>query len=49
MINQNGSLRSRDDVKLSVDNRAFKYGDGIFDTIKFKDGIEVTDVNEVAA
>lgn len=39
MINQNGSLRSRDDVKLSVDNRAFKYGDGIFDTIKFKDGI----------
>lgn len=38
MINQNGSLRSRDDFKLSVDNRAFKYGDGIFDTIKLKDG-----------
>lgn len=38
MINQNGSLRSRDDFKLSVDNRAFKYGDGIFDTIKCKDG-----------
>lgn len=38
MVNQNGSLRSREDVKLSVDNRAFKYGDGIFDTLKFKDG-----------
>ena len=38
MINQNGSLKSREDVKLSMDNRAFKYGDGIFDTIKFKDG-----------
>lgn len=38
MVNQNGSLRSREDVRLSVDNRAFKYGDGIFDTLKFKDG-----------
>ncbi len=38
MINQNGSLRSGEDFKLSVDNRAFKYGDGIFDTLKFKGG-----------
>lgn len=38
MINQNGSLRSGDDFKLGIDNRAFKYGDGIFDTLKFKDG-----------
>ncbi len=38
MINQNGSLRSGDDFKLGIDNRAFKYGDGIFDTLKFQDG-----------
>lgn len=38
MINQNGSLRSKEDFNLSLDNRAFKYGDGIFDTLKFKDG-----------
>ena len=38
MINQNGSLTSERDFKLSLDNRAFKYGDGIFDTLKFEDG-----------
>ena len=38
MINQNGSLKSREDFNLSLDNRAFKYGDGIFDTLKFEDG-----------
>ena len=37
MINQNGSLKPRNDFKLSPDNRAFKYGDGIFDTLKFED------------
>ena len=37
MINQNGDLRSKEDFSLSLDNRAFKYGDGIFDTLKFKD------------
>jgi len=38
MINQNGSLTSAEDFTLSPDNRAFKYGDGIFDTLKFQDG-----------
>jgi len=38
MINQNGSLTSEKDFTLSPDNRAFKYGDGIFDTLKFQDG-----------
>jgi len=38
MINQNGSLTSEEDFTLSPDNRAFKYGDGIFDTLKFQDG-----------
>ena len=37
MINHNGSLKPRNDFKLSPDNRAFKYGDGIFDTLKFED------------
>ncbi|MCP4884378.1 MAG: aminotransferase class IV [Flavobacteriales bacterium] len=38
MINQNGSLTSEEDFTLSPDNRAFKYGDGIFDSLKFQDG-----------
>ena len=38
MINQNGDLRSKEDFSLSLDNRAFKYGDGIFDTLKYEDG-----------
>ena len=39
MINQNGSLTAEKDFTLSFDNRAFKYGDGIFDTLKFEDGV----------
>jgi len=39
MINQNGSLTAEKEFTLSFDNRAFKYGDGIFDTLKFKDGV----------
>ena len=38
MVNQNGSLVSGEDFKLSLDNRAFKYGDGIFDTLKSANG-----------
>ncbi len=38
MVNQNGSLVSRENFKLSLDNRAFKYGDGIFDTLKSVNG-----------
>lgn len=36
MINQNGSLKPSHDFNLSANNRAFKYGDGIFDTLKFE-------------
>ncbi len=39
MVNQNGSLVSEKDFKLSLENRAFKYGDGIFDTLKLENGI----------
>lgn len=34
MINYNGSIVSEDKIKLNHQNRAFKYGDGIFETIK---------------
>ncbi|WP_299061474.1 aminotransferase class IV [uncultured Polaribacter sp.] len=34
MVNFNGDLLSSTDIKLSLENRAFKYGDAIFETIK---------------
>jgi len=34
MINFNGELQNPENIKLSIDNRAFKYGDAIFETIK---------------
>jgi branched-chain amino acid aminotransferase len=34
MINFNSELLFKEDVQLSTDNRGFKYGDGIFETIK---------------
>ena len=34
MINYNGRILSKKDVSLSTNNRAFKYGDGVFETIK---------------
>ena len=34
MINFNGKLLSKEQVQLTSDNRGFKYGDGIFETIK---------------
>lgn len=36
MINYNGNI-SKKPPKLSINNRAFKYGDGLFETIKVKD------------
>jgi len=38
MINFNGNLVSEEDFTLQVQNRGFKYGDGIFDTLKYDDG-----------
>ena len=37
-INFNGSLVPEDMAVLSVDNRAFRYGDGLFETMSWKDG-----------
>jgi branched-chain amino acid aminotransferase len=34
MVNYNGNILAEDDFKVSAENRAFKYGDGIFDTLK---------------
>lgn len=34
MINFNGELLFKENINLTTDNRGFKYGDGIFETIK---------------
>lgn len=34
-INYNGKLLATDDAFLSTENRAFKYGDAVFDTLKY--------------
>ncbi|MFY7672335.1 aminotransferase class IV [Tenacibaculum sp. MEBiC06402] len=36
MINYNGSVILESELQLTHQNRAFKYGDGIFETIKFQ-------------
>jgi len=38
MINYNGDIVSKDKFSLSVNNRAFKYGDALFETIKVLNG-----------
>lgn len=36
MINQNGNIVADDALEVLTANRAFKYGDGIFDTLKYE-------------
>jgi branched-chain amino acid aminotransferase len=38
MINHNGQLVAFNDVKITPDNRAFKYGDAVFETVKILNG-----------
>lgn len=38
MINFNGKIISENTVPLGIQNRAYKYGDALFETIKVKDG-----------
>ena len=38
MVNFNGALLNSENIKLSIENRAFKYGDSIFETIKVING-----------
>ena len=36
MINYNGEILSDNDFRLTYQNRAFKYGDAVFDTLKYE-------------
>ena len=38
MINFNGIIESENKLTLSINNRAFKFGDGLFETIKVEQG-----------
>ena len=38
MLNYNGSIVAFDDVNITHDNRAYKYGDSVFETIKVING-----------
>ena len=38
MLNYNGSIVAFDDVNITPDNRAYKYGDSVFETIKVING-----------
>ena len=38
MVNFNGALLNSENIKISIENRAFKYGDSIFETIKVING-----------
>ncbi len=35
MINYNGSISSINEIKIPINNRAFSYGDALFETLKF--------------
>ena len=37
-VNINGKLFRADEARISFDDRAFRYGDGLFETIKIRDG-----------
>ncbi|WP_296381779.1 aminotransferase class IV [Winogradskyella sp.] len=38
MVNFNGTLLSQSDSKLTIDNRGYKYGDALFETLKVVNG-----------
>ena len=38
MVNYNGRLLLADEVKITPSNRAFNYGDGVFETVKIRNG-----------
>ncbi|WP_299627203.1 aminotransferase class IV [uncultured Tenacibaculum sp.] len=38
MINYNGNIIKASEAPLTIENRAFKFGDGIFETIKIQNG-----------
>ena len=40
MLNFNGKLIPRSELNINYQNRAFKYGDAVFDTLKYEKGIQ---------
>ena len=38
MLNFNGNITPKDESKLSFENRGYKYGDGLFETLKVVNG-----------
>ena len=38
MVNFNGNLVNKEDSKLTVENRGYKYGDALFETLKVVNG-----------
>jgi len=34
MVNFNGTLQSQNDSRLAIENRGYKYGDALFETLK---------------
>ena len=38
MVNYNGRLLPSEEVKITPSNRAFNYGDGVFETVKIRNG-----------
>ena len=42
MVNFNGIIFPSENLMLSSQNRAFKYGDAIFDTLKYEDGCSIS-------
>ena len=39
MINFNGTIVSEEDFKLNSENRGYKYGDALFETLKVVNGV----------
>lgn len=39
MINYNGAILKKEDFSVGSDNRAFRYGDGLFETMRYSNGL----------
>lgn len=39
MVNYNGSILKKEDFSVGSDNRAFRYGDGLFETMRYSNGL----------
>lgn len=39
MINYNGSILKKEEFSVGSDNRAFRYGDGLFETMRYSNGL----------